>query len=253
MAFTVLASSLCFAGDMKVYVGSVPPFTIVGPRGEVTGAAVDVVSRIMELAGSPIDVAKIKHINWARAVEETETQPDSMIFCMAKTPQRESKFKWVGPIAHLKLGLIARTNASISIEGPDDLKKYEIGAIRNSAPAQILEKGFGIYQEDMTLLPNDLLQFKMLNEGRVDLITQADTAAPSWIKELGFRQEHFEMVYVLKKLDLYLALNRETSDDLVSKAQSELQKLKETEDGKPSWYDLIMQRYLFEGPIALRK
>lgn len=253
LLFFLLIPSRAFAVDFTVYVGSVSPFTIVSGKGQVTGAAVDVVDEIMQRAGSPIDVSAIKSISWARAVEDTETTYGTMLFCVARTPQREEKFKWVGPIAELNLGLVAKRNPRIEILRDTDLKFYRIGVVRNSAPMQILEQKYQIPSFNITKLAADELQFKMLKEGRVDLITQADTAAPAWLAKLGMEQDEYEMVYVIKRLQLYIAFNKDTADTLISKAQAALDDLKEKKDGKPSEYDQIMQKYLKDGPIAMQQ
>ena len=100
----ILLPSHGMAEELVLYAGNVYPFTIVDQDGLVSGAAVDVVAEIMKAVGNPVDASKIRAISWARAVEETETHAGTAIFCMARTPQREHKFKWVGPIAELNLG-----------------------------------------------------------------------------------------------------------------------------------------------------
>lgn len=242
-----------FAQDFTVYVGTVPPFTQLNEDGIVSGAAVDVVTTIMERAGIPVDPEKFRPISWARAVEDTETTPHTMLFCVARTPQREQRFKWVGPIASLNLGLVGAKSRRIVINAPDDIKMYQIGAIRNSAPVHIMKKQYGISDDHLTLLATDKLQFKMLEQGRVDLIAQADTAAPSWIKELGMDQSDFEMVYVLKHLKLFIAFNKTTDDAVIAKLQAELDAMKKPAANGVSEYGRIMKRYLEHGAIAMQQ
>lgn len=241
------------ANEFTVYAGKVFPFTMVDAKGHVTGAAVDVVKAIMDKAGSPIDVDAIRTISWARAVEDTETVPGTMLFCMARTPQREERFKWVGPVAEVNLGLVAKVSSTIIINTPDDLKKYRIGAIRNSAPVDILEKKYRIPPSDLTLLSSDILQFRMLDSRRVDMITQADTAAPMWLEKINADQADFEMVYVLKELKLYVAFNKETDDRVVRRIQAALDELKAPGDDGESRYSRIMNRYLSQGVMAKQK
>lgn len=240
------------AMDFTVYAGKVPPFTMVDDKGKVSGAAVDVVSEIMHMAGYPFDSDEIMSISWARAVEDTETNPGTMLFSVARTPQRENRFKWVGPIGEVNLGLVAKRTSKISIRNKDELKQYGIGVIRNSGPMQILLNSYGIPLENLTLLSSDLLQFRMLDQGRVDLITQADTAAPSWIRELGMRQQDFEMVHVMKRLSLYVAFNLSTDEVVIRRLQNALDELKIPQDNGMSRYDEIMSAYMADGPIPLK-
>lgn len=239
-----------YSQGFTVYVGKVHPFTIVGDTSGATGAAVDVVSELMERAGHPIDTGEILSISWARAVEDTETKPGTMLFCVARTPQREQKFKWVGPIAELNLGLVANRHPRIVINDERDVKKYSIGVVRNSAPMQILENSYGVSPSSMRPLASDEFQFKMLHERRVDLITQADTAAPSWIKKMNLDQSDFEMVHVIKHLQLYIAFNKETDDALIESFQAALDGMKMPNGDGVSRYNEIMKEYLADGPIA---
>lgn len=249
----VLSVGSVRAQPLTVYVGKVPPFTDVDHQGKVFGAAVDVVAEVMAEAGNPVDVGAMRSISWARAVEEVETKPGTMIFGMARTPQRENRFKWVGPIARLNLGLVGKRRPRIEINSPEDLRKYRLGVIRNSAPAHILEQQYGIKPWNMTMIKSDELQFRMLEANRVDLISQADTAAPFWLRLMGMAPEDYEMVYVLKELELYMAFNKATDDALLQKVQSAVDAMKRSPSGGgPSRYAVIMQRYMEDGPIPMQ-
>jgi len=241
------------ADDFTVYVGRIPPFTYIDELGVARGAAVDVVLELMNDIGKPVDRKGIKYLSWARAVEDAETIPGTMLFCIARTPQREAKFKWVGPIAELNLGLIAEKSRNIVIKSKDDVKRYNIGVIRNSAPLQLLELSYNIPKSKITLLSSDELQFKMLKERRVDLVTQADTAAPSFIKNVGLDPDDFEMVHVMNHLKLYVAFNKQTDDLVIGDLQKALEKMKTPKAGGKSRYDEIMAHYFADGFIAVRQ
>ncbi|WP_210772215.1 transporter substrate-binding domain-containing protein [Pseudodesulfovibrio sp. zrk46] len=239
------------AAEFTVYVGRVAPFTMVAHNGEVTGAAVDLMVNVMQMAGRPIDRSQVKNISWARAVYEVEHTPDSMVFCMARTPQREDKYKWVGPIAELNLGLLGKKEPRIEITNNSEVAAYRIGVVRNSGPMQILEDVYEIPHSKLTLLPSDTAQFKMLAQGRVDLITQADTAAPDWLAKLNMDQSDYEMVHVMKKLQLYAAFNKETDDAFINKAQAALDAIKADCGAKKK--PCALQKYLKDGPIPLQQ
>lgn len=246
-----LAPLAAGAEGFSVYIGKVPPFTYLDKSGIARGAAVDVVAELMETAGEPIRKEAIKSISWARAVEDVETTPGTMIFGMARTPQRENKFKWVGPIAELNLGLVAEKRRHLVIRRKEDVKQYRLGVIRNSAPLQILESAYGMHRSNMTLLTNDPSQFKMLKERRVDMITQADTAAPYWLKKESLNPADYEMVHIMKHLKLYVALNWTTEDALINKLQHALDEMKTTRGSGKSRYDTIMESHLGSAPIAV--
>ena len=253
LLMTIVTPSRAEIVDFNVYVGKVSPFVIVSNSGTVSGAAVDVVDTIMKRAGNPIRKDDIQTITWARALDDTENKYGTMLFCVAKTYQRSKKFKWVGPIADLNLGLVAKRESNIQIRKKSELKDYRIGVVRNSAPIHILEGSYGISPSNLTLLSGDELQFRMLEQGRVDLITQADTAAPAWLEALGMHQADFEMVHVMKHLNLYIAFNKETDQALIDRIQAALDDLKKSHGKNPSEYEMIMRKYLKDGPIAVQQ
>jgi len=241
------------AGEFRAYVGEIPPLIYLDADGVARGAVVDVVVEAMKMAGNPIDQDKdIKAISWARAIEDVEHTSGTMIFCMARTQQREGRFKWVGPVAELNVGLVAMKHSSVSISDKEDVRKYRVGVIRSSGPVDILESEYGVLKENLTQVASDELQFKMLEAGRVDLITQADIAAPVLIREMGMPSGAYEMVHVLRHLYLYVAFNKQTDDELLQKVREALSELRASEDGAPSHYEKFLQRHAPEEPLSYR-
>ncbi|SOB60928.1 conserved exported protein of unknown function [Pseudodesulfovibrio profundus] len=248
-----LVNGTARAGEFKAYVGEIPPLIYLNDAGLARGAVVDVVVEAMEMAGIPLDQdSDIASISWARAIEDVEYTPRTMIFCMARTEQREDRFKWVGPVAEMNVGLVAMKHSSVSISDKDDVRKYRIGVIRSSGPVDILESEYGVLKENLTQVASDELQFRMLKAGRVDLITQADIAAPVLIREMGMPSGAYEMVHVLQHLYLYVAFNKQTDDELLEKVREAIGELRSSEDGAPSRYDLLLRKHAPEEPLPYR-
>lgn len=241
-----------WAGEYTFYVGEIYPFTVVS-GSKVTGAAVDIVSELMGALEKPVEQTDIHSINWARSLEIVETTPNTGLFLVARTPQRENNFKWVGPVAELKLGLVARKDSRITIETAEDLQQYSIGVVRNSAPADLLKSEYGLSEDHLVFLKGDTLQFRMLEARRVDLITQADTAAPNWLKKLGMDQSEYEMVHVMKRLQLYLVFNRQTDDKFIDGLQNALARMKLKDSDGMSQHDRILGNYFADGRLTIKQ
>lgn len=248
----LLVPGQAWCGEFTFYVGEIYPFVTVDEKGAIQGAVVDVVKEMMQAIGKPVEEQDMKSINWARSFELVQFTPNHGMFCVGRTPQREQRFSWVGPVASLNLGLVARKESQIVINEPQDLKKYNIGAVRNSAPQHILENSYGISPDTLSLLNGDESQFRMLSVGRIDLVTQSDVGAPDTLRKLHMNPDDFEMVYVLKHLDLYVAFNKDTDPKLIKRMQAALDAMKH---GGKGWsrYDRIMRKYLVEGPIYMKK
>lgn len=244
--------SVCHADDISFYMGEVYPLNYVAEDELRTGAVVEIVSIIMREAGQVLDPRDIKVINWARSLFDVATYPNTGVFSVARTPERDKKYKWVGPVAELNIGLIAKKADNIIIENEQDVGKYRIGIVRGSAPEHILISKYGMKASQLNHLKDDLTQFKMLNADRVDLITQADTSASSGLQQAGLDPSRFEMVYILQHVDLYVAFNPKTDELLIDKIQRALSSLKEKSAKGVSRYDEIMDFYYGENRISIR-
>lgn len=226
----------------KFYIGEIFPFIYNAESGETVGAAIEVVTEMMAAINEPVGLESFHSISWPRAIEDVETREGMAIFCLGRTAQRENRFKWVGPIANINIGLVAKKSSLISIDSNADIKLFEIGVVRNSSPHLILEK-LGMPRGRLTQLIDNQQQFRMLAEGRVDLITQADVAASFFIEEMGLETRDFEMVYILKKLPLYIAINKNMPDSYIEKLQEALKRLKRKGTTGKSRYDEILSKH----------
>lgn len=255
LSVTLTCVSLaCASSDLNfdILASNNPPFNYQDENGKVRGIAIDVLKRIVARIDTPITLSDIQIITWARAVHRTSTESNHILLSPARTLKREDMFAWVGPLHSFKMGLIARKDKHIDIRSVEDLKGFNIGVIRGSAPAHILEDKFSIPKQHMTELAKDDQLFLMLERGRVDLVPRGAMSAAYWFDKLDMDSDEFEMVYVLKEVDLYIALSPHTDEHLIHELNLELHKLKrEHKDGK-SEYQEIIARHIHGGPIHIR-
>jgi len=64
------------------------------------GISVDIAKEMMKRTGIS---AEIEIVPWARAYTQAVTRENVMIFTIARTEEREDKFKWVGKVAEKKM------------------------------------------------------------------------------------------------------------------------------------------------------
>jgi hypothetical protein len=166
-----------------------------------------------------------------------------MLFSTARIPEREDKFKWVGPISPIKESLIALVNTNIEIKNDEELLSYKIGAIEGYSNIDLL-KELGIDNNKLVLVSNaEELYQKLINQ-EVECIAFLESAGQIIVQSLGHDLSEFESVYNLKTTDVYYAFNLNTSDDVIDTFQSTLEKLKNdrTEDGS-TVYEKTLNRY----------
>lgn len=250
-AFASNATPAC-AGKFTVFQTNLPPFNFISDNKTREGISVDTLVEIMKNSGYELKPEQFSRIPLARALRYTEKIENSILFSIARTEQRENKFKWVGPVYNLNLGLICRKDKHISIAHENDLRKYKIAVIRDSAPQSILTQRYGLSAKNLNLVASDTQQFKMLDHGRVDMITQSDTGAPSLIRKAGLNPEDFEICFVMMKLPLYYVLNKRCSDDFVNNLQKNLDRLKQQESDGSSRLEKIISKYVGGETITIR-
>ncbi|MBC3918559.1 ABC transporter substrate-binding protein [Undibacterium sp. CY18W] len=119
-----------------------PPYNFVKPAtGEVTGISTDKVLEIMRRSDTPYTISAYP---WSRALQMARSDPNTCIFSTTRTAERESRFKWIGPLIKKNIWTIfARADDSRRPTSLEQLKPYVIGAYRKAAVGDFLAlKGF---------------------------------------------------------------------------------------------------------------
>ncbi|ALU42306.1 substrate-binding periplasmic protein [Pseudoalteromonas rubra] len=164
----VLANGI-FAQDesLSVYTEHFAPYTIAEPDHRLSGSAVSIVNQALALAGLETD---IKVIPWARAYEIALSQPNVLLFSMAKTQERAALFHWLYRITTLKYDFYSLHNKQVELENITDALSYTTVAIRGSyEESKLISLGF-TEADNLVLVANMERAWQMLNKGRVHTI-----------------------------------------------------------------------------------
>lgn len=234
------------AWGLNFYVGGLPPYAWVDAPGPPRGLAVELMQRIMEAAGEPFSPEQVEVINWARAVHEVEFAPGAALLVLARLPEREGRFKWVGPIDRVDIGVFARADSGIVIREPSDILGHSIGVVRNTAPILLLLSVVPEARGDLVLLSSIPTQLRMLREKRLDLIVQATDAVRKMMLGEEMEQQDYALIHPLGTLNLYFGFHKDTDDALIRKLQGALDRLKEPDREGSSPYSRMKDRYLSE-------
>ena len=102
-------------------------------NGKVTGPATNLVEQVLLAAGVTYN---IEVLPWARAYQLALTEPNILIYSLAKTTARLNAFKWVGKITALDYYLYGAVDSEINLQTSlEDLKQYEICLLYTSDAA----------------------------------------------------------------------------------------------------------------------
>ncbi|USD43735.1 transporter substrate-binding domain-containing protein [Vibrio sp. SCSIO 43135] len=239
MPLTAQAQSL---SSLDFYTENYPPANFE-VEGKVTGYAVDILVAASKAVGQEVQLNQIKPLPWARSYRATLTKPNAVLFSTTRTEHREELFRWVGPIADIKVVVLARKDAAVQIETPLDMANYKIGVIRDDIGEQSL-LALGLPRDSMQEASYVTTLAEQLMKERIDLLAYAERAAYWWAKQAGIDSQEFEPVYVLKEGYIYYAFNKnipqETLDDL--QRGIDIIKARQNADGITE-YQAILNKY----------
>ena len=243
-----LCPCLLFAQPtFRVVTENLPPFNFM-QDGKVIGISAEVVRHIFHEAGYSMeqgDIQKgdIQMCPWARAYYDVQHSPNTVLFSMARTENRESLFQWVGPISNVTIGVIAKKQRKIKIATAADFTKYRIGSVRDGAPEQLLIKA-GVDVESLQRLAFPEMNIKKLQADRIDMFPFNLQTSQYLMLNLGMNPDDYEIVFTLKKKDLYIALHKDTDSTLVASLQAALDRMKQPGNDGISPFEHIVSKYL---------
>ncbi|MGC4009274.1 MAG: ABC transporter substrate-binding protein [Pseudomonas sp.] len=184
----------------------------------IDGIAVDIVKEMFKRAG--VQYSLTLRFPWDRIYKLALEKPGYGVFVTARLPERESQFKWVGPIGPDDWVLLAKADSKITLNNLDEAKQYRVGAYKGDAMADYLtEHGF-----EPVLALRDQENAGKLQEGSIDLWASGDPAGRYLAKQVGVTG--LKTVLRFNSDQLFLALNRETPDAVVQKLQGALDKMR---------------------------
>lgn len=194
--------------------------------GKPAGSATQVVEQIFQQAGISY---KIDVVPWARAVNLATTESHVAIYSLARTPDREPQYKWVGEIAPIKYSLYKlKSRKDVVIKSLEDAKKYRVGVVKDDLRAKyLIEKGFepGV-AAGLQEVANNTLNLKKLENGRIDVLPISLAGIEGQCNSQGFDCSQFEVAYDLElRTHLFLAFSKQTPDEVVQKARDAYGKL----------------------------
>lgn len=221
----ILTASSSMANGLTVYCEYPPPAKV--EIGDLGGLIYDQVRALLQRTAQDED---IQVVTWKRGYAEATTKADVGLFPTTRTPEREPLFHWIGPIHRVEWVLYAHADSKLTINSLEDAKKVTaIGTYANDGKESWLKKqGF----TNLVSVMDNLTNMRKLYDRRIDLMAGSPSSTGRWPEQFGFDPTKLEVVYTIKSVDLYLALSRDTSMDLVWKLQKEFNKM--SKDGTVS-------------------
>ncbi|RMD01970.1 hypothetical protein EAY64_00775 [Aquitalea palustris] len=159
---------------------NLPPFSS-GPSGQEHGIVVEIIRQITQDLG----LSDAIHLfPWSRVYAMGQNQPNTLVCAMARTPERENLFQWVGEVIHSPpvLLMLADNRQHLPTDGRlDDYRRYTIGVLRGSYQEKyLLAHGFTALEPFASYTQG----YQMLRAGRIDLWAANQLTAISTVRQL---------------------------------------------------------------------
>ncbi len=226
--------------DLKIMTEIYPPYNYE-EKEELKGISVDLTVLMLKKLNSKLTRDDIKLMPWARGYRTVLNKKNTVLFSTTRTKEREKHFKWVGPITPTTISVFARKEKNIKINKIVDIINYRTGVVIDDIGEQLLVNA------RIPLIKLDRIggvdvihqSIRKLNKNRIDLFAYEENAVKWEIKAKGFAPDEYEVVYTLKKGELYYVLHKDTPDSLIQTLQNALDEIK-----KEGEYQKIVEKYL---------
>ena len=227
---------VALATDYNIMSEELPPWNYT-ENGSPTGVTVEIVREILKKINHPDTIAIYP---WARAYQMTRYGRNNILFTMARTPEREPFFNWVGPIATEKTYFYKNKDTKLHLEKLSDADDTDI-LVTRGFPEQklLLSKGFN----NLFITLKTINSFQMLAKHRAELVVSGEFTVKYFINRNLIDGALIERINIeLLKSDFYIAFSKNIPPNEIIKWQNALNQLKTS--GK---YDEIFKKYMGEG------
>ncbi len=206
--------------DLTYMTENYPPANFEDSYGLLRGGSITLLRAIwdeMNVEHQPITVYP-----WARGYNKVLTSDNQVLFSMSRTEDRESLFKWVGPISTFRQVIIGikKDGQAKTIENIEDLSHYNVGVIRDDVGEETL-RNIG-YPENKMIFVSQLNEIiNLLISDQVDFIFSSDETFRGIISKEDNYQD-FYIAYTIEVSENHYAFSKNIPDELIEKIQAAL-------------------------------
>lgn len=168
---------------------------------------------------------------WARAYRLAATTPNVLIYNMARTPEREPQFDWIGKVASYKFGFLklsARTD--IQVEKLSDIHRYVVGVQREDFSAEWLKNVAKQPAGQLQLQPDVVETWRLLVNGKLDLMIDDPAAVQDMLHQHQLKNHDIQFVLFVPELELHswIAIKKGSDAQLVQRLRQAYQQVEDS-------------------------
>jgi len=204
-------------------------------NNQLTGMTTEIVRAIMALTGDDFEVLLQPSM---RATQILKHRPKTIMYSLFRTPERESLYKWVGPIVEESIHpyQLAKTPPLNTLE--QLLNAPQITTRHAGLVPQMLQS-LGFNNLDKSATESKLL-YRMLLAGRTQIIVgDTDAGVAYYSRQLNIAPGTLRRIPIeLYRSSLYIAFSPDSDDEVVAAWAQALEQLRRSGD-----LERIQRRY----------
>ncbi|GAB3029630.1 substrate-binding periplasmic protein [Bowmanella dokdonensis] len=196
--------------------------------GELKGFSVELVEELLTMTGSAQRRDDIQVLPWARAYQLGLLRPNTLLFTLTYTEQREPLFRWIGPLIPTKVVVIAKRSMDLRARSVEDLRGLVIGTVAEDVGEQLLlEKGFAVRNLVSEASPQEMM--KQFKRNRYNAVAYSDISAYWYLRDMGEDLQDYQVMLVLQESHQYFGLSRQTPQYVETRLQQALDELQQSD------------------------
>jgi polar amino acid transport system substrate-binding protein len=225
------------AADLHLLTDNHPPLHFQ-QGNELVGFGVDVVRELAERAG---DQVRMDQIPLLRALLVASTEPNTAVFTVLRTPEREAHYQWVGPLMEVESALYASSARTQPVRNLEEASALGRIAVPRKWLAYRYLQGQGLGNLYGVETPEQMMRLLLL--GRTDLVVSDTLSAPILARAVGMNPDQLRYQMPLMRLGNYIAFSPRTDAGQVARWQRALDDMRG--DGR---LQALKQRWLVDQP-----
>lgn len=206
------------ACGLRVVTEDLPPYQVVHEDKVVAGSAYLQVQAILQAAGLP---CRTEVLPWARAFDLARTQPNTLVYSLARLPARENLFIWLAPLINADYRYYSASSAVIEqIQQGKLPTEFTAVAVAGSMMDSTLQQLGFIPDQNLILVKDVNAQWKILqlNRAQLTLAFEPDFQA---LSDAKVRQTQFYASrQIVRQIQLYLAAHPQTDPLLLQQLKA---------------------------------
>ena len=206
---------------LTVYTGEWVPYNYQEGR-EIRGLSTEILRAMC--AEAKIECG-INYVPWVRAYKTVQNTRNALLYTVARKPERENEFLWIGPILPRATYVYARSSLEHLPANAQDLSALRVGVVRGEASIADLERA-GVSNQAIVVLPVNVDVLRMMARGMIDAMVDTEIGMSWNLRNAGLAPGQVKRVMPLSDVGAYyFALNIDSDPALAQRLQGAVDRL----------------------------